>query len=74
MDAIDLKQFESALAGGRVSGSQVILRIIEEIRVEANSLLSGDNGDGHCPDRQVWNQWEQWEKWEQGAEWQEVVR
>jgi len=74
MDAIELKACGSSVASSAVSGSQVIQRIIEEIRGEANACESDDNGDAHCRNREVWNQWEQWDRWEQGEEWQEVVR
>lgn len=54
MDTIDLKNFKAVLASGRISGSQIILRIMREIKAESNLVSYGD-----------WDQWAQWERWEE---------
>jgi len=54
MDTIDLKNFKAVLASGRISGSQVILRIMREIKAESNPVLHGN-----------WDQWEQWDRWDE---------
>lgn len=54
MDTINLKNFKTVLASGRISGSQVILRIMREIKAESNPVLHGN-----------WEQWEQWDRWDE---------
>lgn len=63
MEAVNLEDFESALASGRIPGSQILLAIIEEIRLNSNNSS-----------RPVWDQWDQWNNWDKGTEWQEMAR
>ena len=57
MDTIDFKNFKAVLASGHISGSQVILRIMREIKAESNPVLLWPNGQ--------WDQWHQWDRWEE---------
>ena len=54
MDTIDLENFKAVLVSGRISGSQVILRIMREIKAESKPVLHGN-----------WEQWEQWDRWDE---------
>jgi hypothetical protein len=65
---------EFAFENGSVLGSQVLGKIIEEIRIETDPVPIHNAEDADCGKRQVWNQWEQWDRWDKGSEWQEVVR
>jgi len=69
---IDFRHFKSALASGRIPGSQVILKILRGIKVESDAGVSGNIKDAGHPVQEVWDQWEQWDNWDKGSEWSEV--
>jgi hypothetical protein len=64
----------SAFENRTAPDSEVLRKIIEEIRIEADPVPIHDGEDVDCNKRHLWNQWEQWDRWDKGSEWEEVAR